>query len=306
MASSPGRARPDAGTPRRRILGTQRRADRRSVGPATDPPEPAIDRRNQMGLLDGKTALIFGVANDHSIAWGIARALHEEGATVGFSSVESLIERRVRPLAESIGSTFIEPCDVQDDDQIRLVFAKWGEQHESLDILVHALAFAKREELEGEFVETSRDGFAIALDVSAYSLVALAREARPFLRKGSSVLTLSYYGAEKVVANYNVMGVAKAALEACVRYLAADLGPAGIRVNAISAGPVRTLAAAGIAGFKKMYGSFAETAPLRANITPEDVGRSAVYLASDLSSAVTGEILYVDGGFNVMGVPVAD
>jgi enoyl-[acyl-carrier protein] reductase I len=306
MASSPGRARPDAGTPRRRILGTQRRADRRSVGPATDPPEPAIDRRNQMGLLDGKTALIFGVANDHSIAWGIARALHEEGATVGFSSVESLIERRVRPLAESIGSTFIEPCDVQDDDQIRLVFAKWGEQHESLDILVHALAFAKREELEGEFVETSREGFAIALDVSAYSLVALAREARPFLRKGSSVLTLSYYGAEKVVANYNVMGVAKAALEACVRYLAADLGPAGIRVNAISAGPVRTLAAAGIAGFKKMYGSFAETAPLRANITPEDVGRSAVYLASDLSSAVTGETLYVDGGFNVMGVPVAD
>src|SRR5580765_1297700 len=260
----------------------------------------------EMGLLDGKTALIFGVANDHSIAWGIARALHEEGATIGFSSVESLIERRVRPLAESIGSTFIEPCDVQDDDQIRAVFAKWGTQHESLDILVHALAFAKREELEGEFVNTSREGFAIALDVSAYSLVALAREARPYLRKGSSVLTLSYYGAEKVVANYNVMGVAKAALEACVRYLAADLGPSGIRVNAISAGPVRTLAAAGITGFKKMYGSFAETAPLRANITPEDVGRSAVYLASDLSSAVTGEILYVDCGFNVMGVPVAD
>ncbi len=259
-----------------------------------------------MGLLEGKTALIFGVANDHSIAWGIARALHEEGATVGFSSVESLIERRVRPLAESIGSTFIEPCDVQDDDQIRAVFAKWGEQHESLDILVHALAFAKREDLEGAFVDTSREGFAVALDVSAYSLVALTREARPWLRSGSSVLTLTYYGAEKVVANYNVMGVAKAALEACVRYLAADLGPAGIRVNAISAGPVRTLAAAGIAGFKKMYGSFAETAPLRANITPEDVGRSAVYLASDLSSAVTGEILYVAGGFNVMGVPVAD
>ena len=259
-----------------------------------------------MGLLEGKTALIFGVANDHSIAWGIARALHDEGATVGFSSVESLIERRVRPLAESIGSTFIEPCDVQDDDQIRAVFAKWGEQHESLDILVHALAFAKREDLEGAFVDTSREGFAVALDVSAYSLVALTREARPWLRSGSSVLTLSYYGAEKVVANYNVMGVAKAALEACVRYLAADLGPAGVRVNAISAGPVRTLAAAGIAGFKKMYGSFAETAPLRANITPEDVGRSAVYLASGLSSAVTGEILYVDGGFNVMGVPVAD
>jgi enoyl-[acyl-carrier protein] reductase I len=259
-----------------------------------------------MGLLEGKNALIFGVANDHSIAWGIAQAFHAEGAEIGFSSVESLIERRVRPLAESIGSTFIEPCDVQDDAQIRAVFAKWGEQHESLDILIHALAFAKREDLEGAFVDTSRDGFALALDVSAYSLVALTREARPLLRSGSSVMTLTYYGAEKVVANYNVMGVAKAALEASVRYLAADLGPAGIRVNAISAGPIRTLAAAGIAGFKKMYGSFAETAPLRANITPEDVGRSAVYLASNLSSAVTGEILYFDGGFNVMGVPVAD
>jgi enoyl-[acyl-carrier protein] reductase I len=259
-----------------------------------------------MGLLEGKNALIFGVANDHSIAWGIAKALHAEGAEVGFSSVESLIERRVRPLAESIGSTFIEACDVQSDDEIRRVFRRWGETHASVDVLVHALAFAKREDLEGEFVDTSRDGFALALDVSAYSLVALAREARPLLRRGSSILTLTYYGAEKVVTNYNVMGVAKAALEASVRYLAADLGPDGVRVNAISAGPVRTLAAAGIAGFKRMYGTFAETAPLRANITPEDVGRSAVYLASDLSSAVTGEILYVDGGFNVLGVPAGD
>ena len=259
-----------------------------------------------MGLLDGKRALIFGVANDHSIAWGIARALHEEGAVVGFSSVESLIERRVRPLAASIGSTFVEPCDVQSDEQIRAVMERWREAHGELDILVHALAFARREDLEGAFVDTSRDGFALALDVSAYSLVALVREARPLLHAGSSVLTLTYYGAEKVVANYNVMGVAKAALEACVRYLAADLGPDGIRVNAISAGPVRTLAASGIAGFKRMYGGFAEIAPLRANITPEDVGRSAVYLASDLSSAVTGEVLYVDGGFNVLGVPTSD
>jgi enoyl-[acyl-carrier protein] reductase I len=259
-----------------------------------------------MGLLDGKKALIFGVANDHSIAWGIARAFHDEGAVVGFSSVESLLERRVRPLAESIGSTFVEPCDVQSDEQIAGVFEKWRAAHGELDILVHALAFARKEDLEGAFVDTSRDGFALALDVSAYSLVALARAARPLLRPGSSVLTLTYYGAEKVVANYNVMGVAKAALEASVRYLAADLGPDGVRVNAISAGPVRTLAAAGIAGFKRMYGSFAETAPLRANITPEDVGRSAVYLASDLSSAVTGEVLYVDGGFNVLGVPTAD
>jgi enoyl-[acyl-carrier protein] reductase I len=259
-----------------------------------------------MGLLDGRKALVFGVANDHSIAWGIARALHDEGAVVGFSSVESLIEKRVRPLATSIGSTFVEPCDVQDDGQIRAVFAKWGESHDSVDVLVHALAFARREDLEGSFVDTSRAGFALALDVSAFSLVALAREARPWLRRGSSIMTLTYYGAEKVVANYNVMGVAKAALEASVRYLAADLGPDGVRVNAISAGPVRTLAAAGIAGFKRMYGSFAEVAPLRANITPEDVGRSAVYLASDLSSAVTGEVLYVDGGFNVIGVPLGD
>jgi enoyl-[acyl-carrier protein] reductase I len=232
-----------------------------------------------MGLLDGKNALIFGVANDHSIAWGIAKALHGEGATVGFSSIESLIEKRVRPLATSIGSTFVEPCDVQSDADIERVFARWGETADHLDILVHALAFAKREDLAGGFVDTSRDGFALAMDVSAYSLVALARGARPYLRPGSSILTLTYYGSEKVVANYNVMGVAKAALEASVRYLAADLGPDGIRVNAISAGPIRTLAAAGIAGFKRMYG------------------------ASDLSGAVTGEVIYVDGGFNIVGVP---
>ncbi len=259
-----------------------------------------------MALLDGKRALIFGVANDHSIAWGIARAVHAEGAEVGFSSVESLLDKRVRPLAASIGSTFVEPCDVQSDEQIRAVFDKWRADHDSLDILVHALAFAKREDLEGDFVDTSREGFALALDVSAYSLVALAREARPLMGRGGSIMTLTYHGSEKVIANYNVMGVAKAALEASVRYLAVDLGPAGIRVNAISAGPVRTLAAAGIAGFKGMYRGFAEIAPLRAHITPEDVGRSAVYLASDLSSAVTGEVHYVDGGFNIVGVATGD
>ena len=259
-----------------------------------------------MGLLDGKSALIFGVANDHSIAWGIAQALHAEGAEIGFSSVESLLDKRVRPLAESLGSTFIEPCDVQRDEDIERVFARWGSTHDGLDVLVHALAFAKREELTGRFVDTSRDGFALAQDVSAYSLVAITRAALPALRRGSSILTLTYYGAEKVVANYNVMGVAKASLEASVRYLAADLGPDGIRVNAISAGPVRTLAAAGIGGFKKMYGDFADVAPLRANITIEDVGRTAVYLASDLSSAVTGEVIYVDAGFSILGVPTGD
>jgi enoyl-[acyl-carrier protein] reductase I len=259
-----------------------------------------------VGLLDGKKALIFGVANDHSIAWGIARALHDAGATLGFSSVESLIEKRVRPLAASIGSTFVEACDVQSDEQIAAVMSKWQAAYGEMDVLVHALAFAKREDLDGEFARTSRDGFALAMDVSAYSLVALVREARPLLHPGSSVMTLTYYGAEKVVAHYNVMGVAKAALEASVRYLAADLGPEGVRVNAISAGPIRTLAAAGIAGFKRMYGSFSDVAPLRSNITIEDVGKTALWLASDLSSAVTGEVIYVDGGFNVLGVPLAE
>ncbi len=259
-----------------------------------------------MGLLDGRNALIFGVANDHSIAWGIAKALHEHGATVGFSSVESLVQKRVAPLAASIGSTFVEPCDVRDDATIAAVFDRWGAEVGGLDILVHALAFANREDLEGAFVDTSRDGFVLALDVSAYSLVALARAARPHLRPGSSIMTLTYYGAEKVVAHYNVMGVAKAALEASVRYLAADLGPEGVRVNAISAGPVRTLAAQGIAGFKSMYGAFRDVAPLRSNITPEDVAGTAVWLASDLSRQVTGEVVYVDGGFNVLGVPAPE
>ena len=259
-----------------------------------------------MGLLDGRTALVFGVANDHSIAWGIAKAFHAQGALVGFSSQESLVERRVRPLADSIGSTFVEPADLSSDEQIREVMAKFHARHGQIDVLVHAVAYAKREDLDGSFVDTSRDGFALALDISAYSLVALAREARPFLHRGSSIITLSYYGAEKVVTHYNVMGVAKAALEASVRYLAADLGPEGIRVNAISAGPIRTLSAGGISGFRKLYGPFNEIAPLRAHITTEDVGGSAVYLASDLSAAVTGEVVYVDGGFNILGVPTLD
>ena len=259
-----------------------------------------------MGLLDGRRVLVFGVANDHSIAWGAARALHDAGAEVGFSSVEALIERRVRPLAATIGADFVEACDVQDDAQIERVMTRWGERYDQLDVLVHALAFARREELDGRFLDTSREGFALALDVSAYSLVALARAAAPLLRPGSSIITLTYYGSVKVVANYNVMGVAKAALEASVRYLAADLGPQGVRVNAISAGPVRTLAASGIAGFRSMYGRFRDVAPLRRNITIEDVGGAAVFLASDLAAAVTGDVLYVDAGFNVLGVPTGE
>jgi enoyl-[acyl-carrier protein] reductase I len=259
-----------------------------------------------MSLLTGKKALIFGVANDHSIAWGIAKALHEHGAEVGFSSIEMMIEKRVRPLAASIGSKFIEPCDVQSDEQIAHVFDRWKETYGELDILVHALAYAKREDLEGRFVDTSRDGFALALDISAYSLVALARAGAPLMPKGGSIMTLTYYGAEKVVANYNVMGVAKAALEASVRYMANDLGPDGIRVNAISAGPIRTLAASGVANFKKMYGMFPDLTPLRRNMTLEDVAGTAVYLASDLAAGVTGETIYVDGGFNVLGVPTPE
>ncbi len=256
-----------------------------------------------MGLLDGRKALVFGVANDHSIAWGIAKAFHEHGATVGLSSAEMLIEKRVKPLAASIGADFVEPCDVQSDEDIARVFRAWEARHGTLDILVHCVAFAKREELEGAFVDTSRDGFALALDVSAYSLVAITRAARPLMTGGGSVLTLTYYGAEKVVANYNVMGVAKAALEAIVRYMAVDLGPDGIRVNAISAGPIRTLAASGVKDFKKHHRQFRDVSPMRTPITIEDIGETALYLCSGMSRAVTGEVIYVDGGYNVIGVP---
>jgi enoyl-[acyl-carrier protein] reductase I len=258
------------------------------------------------GLLAGKKALVFGVANDHSIAWGIAKALHDEGAQVGFSSMPSLIKRRVRPLANSIGSHFVEGCDVRDDDEIRRVFERWTAKEGQLDILVHAVAYAEKEDLAGRFADTSRDGFHTAFDISVYSLIAMGREARSIMPPGSSIMTMTYYGAEKVVPRYNVMGVAKAALEASTRYLAADLGPAGIRINAISAGPVRTLSAHGIAGFRMMYGAFAEVTPLRSHITIEDVAGTAVYLASPLSGQTTGEVIYVDGGFNILGLPVAE
>ncbi len=255
-----------------------------------------------MGLLDGKKALIFGVANDHSIAWGIAQALHAHGATVGFSSIGELLNKRVRPLAESLGSTFLEPCNVQNDDEIAAVFAKWQEQEGSLDILVHSLAFAGRDALSGQFVNTTRDQFQLALDISAYSLVAVTRAALPVLHAGSSIMTMTYYASEKWVPNYNVMAVAKAALETSARYLAVDLGPQGIRVNCISAGPIRTLAAQGVTDFKLMHKKFKEVAPLRRLITIEDVGNTAVWLASDLSAATTGEVIFVDGGVSLLAL----
>ena len=259
-----------------------------------------------MGILDGKKAVIFGVANDHSIAWGIAQALHREGAELAFSYAGESLERRVRPLAEQVNASFVEECDVTSDEAIERVFAKLAESFGTFDILVHAVAYARREDLTGRFLNTSRAGWATAMDISVYSLVALTRAALPHFNPGATVLTLSYYGAEKVIPNYNVMGVAKSALEATVRYLAADLGPEGFRVNAISAGPIRTLSASGIGNFRKLHKTFAETAPLRRNVTIEDVGNSALWLCSDLSSGVTGEVVYVDAGYNILGMSEGD
>src|SRR3990172_1298267 len=256
-----------------------------------------------MNLLQGKTAVIFGVANERSIAWGITKTLHEQGATIGISYAGGPLEKRVEPLAESIGVSFLEVCDVTQDKHIQRVADRAAGAFGEIDILVHAIGFANRDELSGPYYGTSREGFHLALDISVYSFTGLARAFRPLFRPGSALLTLTYYGSEKVMPNYNVMGVAKAALEASVRYLANDLGPQGVRVNAISAGPIRTLAAAGVSGFKSMYRQFTEIAPLRQNITIEDIGSAAVFLCSDMSAKITGEVLYVDSGYQVLGAP---
>src|SRR3990172_6539732 len=255
-----------------------------------------------MSLLQGKTALVFGLANDHSIAWGIIKAFQENGATLGISYAGEVMERRVRPLAEQIGCTFVEPCDVGDDGQIEQVRDRALEAFGGIDILVHAIAFAGREYLSGPYYNVNREGFRQTMDISVYSFTALARAFQPLMRPGGSMLTLTYYASEKVTPNYNVMGVAKAALEASVRYLAYDLGKQQVRVNAISAGPIRTLSAAGVSGFKTMYRQFAEIAPLRQNVTIEDVGGAAVFLCSDLAAKTTGEVLYVDSGYNILGL----
>ncbi len=257
-----------------------------------------------MGLLDGKTALIFGVANKDSIAWGIAKALHEQGAELAISYGIPQLERRVKPLAESIGVKLVEECNVTDDAAIDRIFEKVKDTYGTIDILVHSVAYAEREDLDGRFVDTSREGFKTALEISAYSLVALSQRAEKLMPNGGSIMTMTYYGGVAVMPHYNVMGVAKAALESSVRYLANDLGPQGIRVNAISAGPIKTLAAAGIAGFRKMLHYHEKVAPLRGAITQDDIGQTAVWLSSDWARMVTGEVLYVDGGWNILGATV--
>jgi enoyl-[acyl-carrier protein] reductase I len=252
--------------------------------------------------LKGKKALIIGVANERSLAWAIARDLHAAGCELGFNYLGEALERRVRPLAESVGATIIAPCDVTQDSQLDAFFGLVKEKWGHVDYLIHSVAFANKQDLEGRFVDTSREGFRLALDVSAYSLVACARAVEPLMEgRSGSIVTLSYYGAEKVVPNYNVMGVAKAALEASVRYLAYDLGAKKIRVNAISAGPVKTLAAAGIRNFRDMLSSAAEKTPLRENISAEDVGALGAFLCLDVSKHITGSTMYVDSGAHVMG-----
>ncbi|MEK6255889.1 MAG: enoyl-ACP reductase [Chloroflexota bacterium] len=259
-----------------------------------------------MSLLEGKTALIFGVANKRSIAWGVAQAFHEHGAKIGISYAGEILKKRAVPLAESIGVSFIEDCDVTDDAQIDAIVEKAKAEFGEIDILVHAIAFANRDELVGPYYNTSREGFRMAMDISVYSFTALARAFHPIMRPGGSLLTMTYYGSDKVTGTYNVMGVSKAALEASVRYLANDCGKKNLRVNAVSAGPIRTLAAAGVAGFRSMYTQFAEKAPLKQNVGIEDVGDASVFLSSDLASKITGEILFVDSGFNIMGIPTED
>jgi enoyl-[acyl-carrier protein] reductase I len=255
-----------------------------------------------MGLMAGKKGIILGVANDKSIAWGIAQRLHAEGASLAFTYLNEVFEKRVRPLAESINADLILRCDVSTDAEVESLFTeveqKWGE----LDFVVHSIAYAGREELRQPFYQTSREGFRISLDISAYSLIAVTRHAVPLMKNGGSILTLTYLGSQRAVPNYNVMGVAKAALEATVRYLAAELGEKAVRVNAISAGPIRTLAATGISNFSEIFGIMESRSPMHRSVTQDEVGKSALYLLSDMASGVTGEVHFVDTGYNIVGL----
>lgn len=259
-----------------------------------------------MGILEGKRGLIFGLANEKSIAWGIARACHREGAALGFTYLGAALEKRVRPLASQLGSDCVLPCDLTQDEQIDATFQAVAERWGTLDFIVHSVAFAKKQELTGYYYDTSREGFRIAMETSVYSLTAICKRAAPLMQAGGAILTMSYLGAERVVPHYNVMGVAKAALEASVRYLAADFGPAGIRVNAISAGPVRTLAASGIGDFKHILNWNRDNAPLRRNVTIDEIGQSALLLLSNMGSGISGEVLHVDAGYHIVGMKAVD
>ena len=259
-----------------------------------------------MGLMDGKVALVFGVANKNSIAWGITRRLYDEGATIGLSYAGEILTKRVLPLAEEINCDFVEQADVTSDEQLDAVFDKAKARFGKIDTLVHCVAFANREDLGGRFVDVSRDGFRLALDISAYSLIAMAKRVEPLMTDGGSIVSLTYYAAEKVMPKYHVMAVAKAALETITRYLANDLGPHGIRVNAISAGPIKTLAAAGVPGFRMMLRYSERSSPLRSLVSQEDVGNAALFLCSDLGSKVTGEVMHVDAGYNILGLTATE
>ncbi|KGI77595.1 enoyl-ACP reductase FabI [Oleiagrimonas soli] len=257
-----------------------------------------------MGFLHGKRALIVGIASQRSIAWGIANAMHREGAQLAFTYQNDRLKSRVEEAAQEFGSNIVVPCDVADDAQIENVFKELGQHWDGFDILVHSVGFAPREALQGQYLDNlTRENFNIAHDISSYSLAALAKAARPMMKdRGSAILTLSYLGAVRALNNYNVMGLAKASLEANVRYLAYNLGPEGTRVNAISAGPIKTLAAAGIGNFRKMLDHVEENAPLRRSVTIEDVGNAAAFLCSDLASGITGEVTYVDAGYSTLGM----
>ena len=256
-----------------------------------------------MSALTGKLGIVFGVANKRSIAWAIAQAWHKQGAKLAFTYQGDRLKENVEELVGTFGrDTLLMPCDVTKDDDIANVFKTVGEKFGKLHLLLHSVAFAPKDALEGKFVNTSREAYRIAHDISAYSLVALSRAAEPLMTDGGSIIAMSYYGAEKVVPHYNVMGVAKASLEASTRYLAYDLGPKKIRVNCISAGPVNTLAARGIAGFNEMLKHYEAHAPLKRNVVPEELGATGVFLASDGAAAITGQVIYVDGGYQIMGM----
>ncbi|MFC4214200.1 enoyl-ACP reductase FabI [Pseudophaeobacter arcticus] len=257
-------------------------------------------------LLTGKRGLIMGLANDKSIAWGIAKACADAGAELAFSFQGDALKKRVVPLAEQLGSNIVLPCDVSDEASMDALFASLEEKWGKLDFVVHAIGFSDKSELRGRYVDTSRDNFQMTMDISVYSFTAIAKRAEKMMAEGGSMLTLTYYGAEQVMPHYNVMGVAKAALEASVKYLAEDLGKDGIRVNAISAGPIKTLAASGIGDFRYIMKWNEYNSPLRRNVTTDDVGKSALYLLSDLSSGVTGENLHVDAGYHVVGMKAVD